>query len=421
MNHSDTEHIRYCLYARKSTESDERQAMSIESQISEMKKIAEQEGLQIVDARTESKSAKSAGVRAVYNKMLEDIENGYFDGILTWAPDRLSRNAGDLGKLVDLIDNGHLRHIRTYGQTFTNNPNEKFLLMILCSQAKLENDNRSKNVMRGMRAMCARGKRPGPPPLGYKILRDPHRVRGNNQIVLDEERSIYIKKLFELVAGGLSGRKTKQRMQELGLTTKRGKPINLSTVYRVLKDTFYYGEFEWPRGSGNLYKTSCETIITKAEYIAANNQLRTYAKSKWGAKIFFFGKIFKCGQCGSGITGEEKIKKSGKRYVYYKCNRYGGKKFCHQKYIREEKLIEELASLIDQLKEKDIRLDNKLTKAVSEMNAVNRLMNKGAKEISVTNYVQCVLSSDDTRKKGQILRCIKGKLTLKNGAVKLEK
>lgn len=155
------ESVRYCLYARKSTESDEKQALSIDSQIKEMLQIAERDRLQIIDIRREAHSAKDSGQRQVFNEILADIRSSRYTGILTWAPDRLSRNAGDLGSLVDLMDQKLLLEIRTYGQRFTNNPNEKFLLMILCSQAKLENDNKSLNVKRGLRTIIERGFGPG--------------------------------------------------------------------------------------------------------------------------------------------------------------------------------------------------------------------------------------------------------------------
>lgn len=125
--------VKYVLYARKSTESDERQIMSIDSQILEMMRIAEREKLEIIDVRRESHSAKDSGQRPVFNEIIADMKLGRFNGILTWAPDRLSRNAGDLGSLVDLMDQKVLAEIRTYGQRFINSPNEKFLLMILCS------------------------------------------------------------------------------------------------------------------------------------------------------------------------------------------------------------------------------------------------------------------------------------------------
>ena len=156
--------VKYCLYARKSTESDEKQALSIDSQVKEMFRIAERENLEIIDVRREAHSAKDSGERPVFNEIIADIKRGRFNGILTWAPDRLSRNAGDLGSLVDLIDQKILLEIRTYGQRFTNSPSEKFLLMILCSQAKLENDNKSINVKRGLRTRCEMGLWPAPAP-----------------------------------------------------------------------------------------------------------------------------------------------------------------------------------------------------------------------------------------------------------------
>jgi DNA invertase Pin-like site-specific DNA recombinase len=82
--------IRYCLYARKSTEQDELQALSIDSQIKEMSEIAQRERLDVVDVRSEKHSAKAAGQRPVYQQLLTDVRDGKFNGILTWAPDRLS-------------------------------------------------------------------------------------------------------------------------------------------------------------------------------------------------------------------------------------------------------------------------------------------------------------------------------------------
>jgi len=144
--------VRYCLYARKSSESEERQVLSIDSQIKEMLQLAEREGLEVVTMKRESHSAKETGQRPVFNEIVEELRDGKFNGILTWAPDRISRNAGDLGKIVDLMDAGKLHEIRTYGQRFTNSPSEKFLFMILGAQGKLENDQKAVNVKRGLRA-----------------------------------------------------------------------------------------------------------------------------------------------------------------------------------------------------------------------------------------------------------------------------
>ena len=96
----EAEKMKYVLYARKSTESEERQVLSIDSQIKEMLQTAERDSLEVVEIRRESHSAKNSSERPVFNSIVTDIKAGKFSGILTWAPDRLSRNAGDLGSIV---------------------------------------------------------------------------------------------------------------------------------------------------------------------------------------------------------------------------------------------------------------------------------------------------------------------------------
>ena len=243
--------LKYVLYARKSTESEERQILSIDSQVKEMLQIAERENLEIVDIRREFHSAKDSGQRPVFNEILADIKNQRYNAILTWAPDRLSRNAGDLGSLVDLMDQKLLQEIKTYGQRFTNSPSEKFLLMILCSQAKLENDNKSVNVKRGLRMRCEMGLWPAPAPTGYL---NEKRIDRKGYVVVDPERGPVIKQMFEKVAyDGWSGRKIyhwlKFDMNFRSATSN--KPLTLSNIYRLLQTPFFYGTFEYPLGSGN--------------------------------------------------------------------------------------------------------------------------------------------------------------------------
>src|SRR3989344_98126 len=114
-----TTEIKYCLYARKSTEAEDKQVLSIESQVKEMTALAQRENLHIVEIKREAHSSKEVGQREVFNQMLAEIKEGKYNCILTWAPDRLSRNAGDLGSIVDLMDKKQLVEIRTYGQRFT--------------------------------------------------------------------------------------------------------------------------------------------------------------------------------------------------------------------------------------------------------------------------------------------------------------
>lgn len=337
--------IIYCLYSRKSSESDERQAMSIESQIKEMTNLAHKENLFIREVRQESHSAKESGHRPVFNQLLTDIRSGFFTGILTWAPDRLSRNAGDLGMLVDLMDQGKLMHIKTFSQNFSNNPNEKFLLMILCSQAKLENDQKGINVKRGIRAKCEMGWRPGIAPLGYMN----RAFGGVKDIIVDQERSPLVQEMFTRVAKqGHSGRKLKKWLDASKFTTRQGKNITLSLIYAMLRNPFYYGKFEFPTKSGNWYQGKQSPLITKELFDCVQEQLTTHPKSPWGSKEVIYKGLLKCGRCGGNIIGEEKLRKRKhsppNRHVYYHCARQMGQ--CREPYIEEKKLEKQVIKYI---------------------------------------------------------------------------
>lgn len=410
MNAPHPPKLRYCLYARKSSESDEKQALSIGSQIAEMERLATSQKLNIVETIQESKSAKDSGQRIGYCNLLKGLEEQRFNAILTWAPDRLSRNAGDLGKLVDLMDQKVLVRIQTSGQSFTNTPDEKFLLMILCSQAKLENDNRSKNVKRGQRTKCEMGIRPGPVPIGYKLLRG-EKYGEPSRIVIDKERAPFVKKAFEYVANdNLSGRQTKDYLEDEGFRSTNGKVVGLSMIYRILKETFYSGEFVY---GGIQYKGLHEPIIPKDLYDKAQEKLKTCDKGKWGRKEFFFNKILKCAECGSGVSGTTHINRHGKEYTYYKCNKYGGTRTCHCKYIREEKLFEEVAKLIVDVKEEHLRLNRRIEEDLTKINRYR----PPDEPIDIEEFLVGILRDGSKKEKSDLLRSLREKLMIKDGGI----
>lgn len=418
---------KYCLYARKSTESEERQVLSIDSQIKEMLRIAERDALEVVEIRKESHSAKDSGERPVFNSLIDDIRGGKFNGILTWAPDRLSRNAGDLGALVDLMDQKLLHEIRTYGQSFSNSPNEKFLLMILCSQAKLENDNRGVNVKRGLRTRCEMGLRPGVAPTGYL---NEKRMDKKCHALVDPERAPVIKKMFEKVANDhWSGRKLYHWLRfELNFYSRGNKPLALANIYRTLQNPFYYGVFEYPKKSGNWYTGIHEPIVTKELFDKVQEQLQRDQIVREN-KEFAFTKLFTCGLCGSGITADEKYKqlKDGTtaKYVYYGCTR-SKDLHCKGGYLREEDIIEQLVRIMDQLDISEIGMKQKFEEEVKRFRRFQHGVlgvksgKKNDADIDLKTYAKYLLREGSIVEKRELLSCLKSRLVLKNKAITLE-
>ncbi len=412
--------VKYCLYARKSTEQDEKQALSIESQVKEMLQIAERDNLEVIDIRRESHSAKDSGQRLVYKELLEDIRRGRYNGILTWAPDRLSRNAGDLGSVVDLMDQKHLIEIRTYGQQFRNSPNEKFLLMILCSQAKLENDNKSINVKRGLRTRCEMGLRPGQPPVGYL---NEKRMDRKCEAIIDPYRAPIIKKMFEKVAyEKYSGRKVYNWLKfDLNFKTARGnKGLTLGNIYLLLQNPFYYGVFEYPVKSGNWYTGKHTPIISKELFDQVQNQVKSQV-IRSETKEFAFTKLMTCGLCGSGITADEKLKKQKNgnvhRHVYYGCARTKDRN-CKAGYINESDLITQLEGLIDQITVDEIGIKETIKKEVGrfkkfQLSLLGIKDKVVAEDIDIKNYAKYILRDGTNLEKRELLSCLTSKIAVR--------
>lgn len=420
------EQVKYVLYARKSTESDELQAMSIDSQIKEMLQLAEREKLLIVDIKRESHSAKASGQRPVFKEILEDLRSGKYTGILTWAPDRLSRNAGDLGSLVDLMDQKKLVHIQTFTQKFTNDPSQKFLLMILCSQAKLENDNKSINVKRGLRAKVELGLWPAMPPTGYVSCSDRKKV---GYVEPDLERSKIIREMFEKIGyDNWSAFKVYNWLtNEVNFKTVNNKPLSKGNFYLLIKNSFYYGYFEYPVGSGQWYKGAHTPLITKELFDLVQKNIADTKDTSPKNKEFAFTKLITCGHCGSGITAEEKFKnlKAGgrSRHVYYKCTRVRNQECINR--ISETDLILKLKTIIDTIDLNKLALKEKIHKEVSRFKRFqSRLLQNESKivlkEIDIRDYVKFILEEGETEEKRDILNCVKGRITLSENELTLE-
>jgi site-specific DNA recombinase len=416
------EKVKYVLYARKSTESDELQALSIDSQIKEMLQLAEREKLNIVEIKREAHSAKASGQRPVFQEIINDLKTGKYTGILTWAPDRLSRNAGDLGSLVDLMDQKKLIHIQTFTQKFTNDPSQKFLLMILCSQAKLENDNKVISVKRGLRAKVDMGLWPCRPPTGYLPSR---RTDKKGFAELDLERAPIIKQMFEKIGyDNWSGMKTYNWLtNEIKFLPESGIKLSLGNFYRLLEKTFYYGVFEFPVGSGKWYKGAHEPIISKELYdLVQKNIQDNCLEKKDKVKEFAFTRLMHCGLCGSGITADEKFKKlkdgGVNRHVYYKCTKVRDIN-CKNEFLNEKDLISQFFNMIDKLDLNKVALQEKIHEEVRRFKTFQTRLLKTKvpiviKEVDVKDYVKFILDDGEENEKREILSCFKNRLTIKN-------
>ena len=142
--------MNYFIYARKSTDDEERQILSIDAQLDELRMMAARDKLEVVREYIESQTAKKPG-RPIFNEMLKAIKRGEAQAILAWHPDRLARNSVDGGRLIYDLDTGQLATLKFPTTWFENTPQGKFMLSIAFGQSKYYVDSLSENIKRGLR------------------------------------------------------------------------------------------------------------------------------------------------------------------------------------------------------------------------------------------------------------------------------
>ena len=333
---------KYFLYVRKSTDVEDKQVLSVEAQLVELRKFARDNSLTIVDTIVEKKSAKIPG-RPKFNTMLEQIQEGKADGIIAWHPDRLARNSVDGGQIIYLLDQLLLTALKFPSFWFENTSQGKFMLSMAFSQSKYYVDNLSENTKRGLRHKVRLGHYPSIAPIGY--IND---IR-HKTIIVDRRRSLIIITAFERYAEG------DQRLQDIanylkenGITTKGGKALHRDQITRILSNPFYYGHFRY---GGEVHDGKHKAIIDKQLFDRVQAILKRRSKPQKSTNVpqILCG-LLQCGACKMSITAEKKIKhqKNGNvhEYVYYHCTRKNKTIRCTESAITEPDLVTQVSDIV---------------------------------------------------------------------------
>ena len=325
--------MRYYIYARKSTDDEDRQILSIEAQLVELRQYATREKVHVVKELVEAKTAKKPG-RPIFNDMLLQIERGHADGILAWHPDRLARNSVDGGKIIYHVDQGIIKSLLFPTYRFDDNAQGKFMLSIAFGQSKYYIDALSENIKRGIRLKLSKGIWPQWAPIGY--LNDP-KTRG---IIKDEGKAPFIAKSFALYSTGrCTLAEVRDKINSAGMRGRKDHPLSASQYQHILQNPLYYGVFRY---NGESYEGTHEPIITKKLFDQCQEVMARRGKPKKTERHFVLRGLMRCGECGGMITAELQ-----KGYTYYRCTKRIAK--CSQKYTREELLATQIKSILQKV------------------------------------------------------------------------
>jgi len=278
--------MKYVGYCRKSTDEKEKQVLSIDQQIFELKEFALREKIEIVDFLIEKQSAKVTG-RKVFGSLIERIEKGEIQGIVAWNPDRLARNSIDGGKIIYLIDEGKLLDLKFPTHWFDNTPQGKFMLSISFGQSKYYVDNLSQNVVRGLHYKLKQGTWPTMAPFGYK------NDRNTRSIILEPKISKIIKISFDKFSKGeiTSIKEVQNLLTKNKIIGKFGRPITLTKVKKMLSNPFYFGLMNY--GKDSVMGTHTP-LVSKRNFDLVQEKLAKRDDKRPHTNIFPFTGFIKC-------------------------------------------------------------------------------------------------------------------------------
>jgi site-specific DNA recombinase len=342
MKNNDT---KYFIYARKSTEGDDRQSLSIPSQIEDDLKVQVREQLTVVDTIADSASAKIPFNRRGYLSMIERIKKGEASGILVWKIDRLARNHLEWGELMHLLQTGIIQSIWTMHREYQSS-DSALLISLEASMATQYSVDLSEVVKRGLDKKVAMGQPPLIARTGY--LNTKLNEHGANSIVVDSERWPLMRMAFDKMLTGqytmlqiVTMLNNEYHFRTRPSRNRTGSPLSLSMLHRAFTDPFYSGYFKY---KGKLHKGLYKPMITIEEFDRIQWFLHRKGKAKPHKHDFAFTGFITCGCCGCAITASKKLKKikltgEYKTYSWYHCTKRKGGAVCiDKKYTSEQEM-----------------------------------------------------------------------------------
>jgi len=323
--------LKYVIYVRKSTDTKDKQERSLEDQLSDCLEVKERLGLNVIKVIQESQSAKEPGVRPLFRQMITELENGTYDGVIAWHPNRIARNMRDAGEVIDLLDKDIIKDLQFVAHSFQNDSSGKMLLGITFVMAKQYSDNLSRVVKRGNQKNIEVGRYPNKTKWGYVKDR-------NSYLQPDGDNFTLLKEGFNMRIKGKSLVEIAEYLNKNGIArmnSRNGKQyslgLNKTKLSLIFKDPMYAGIIKYGNTVVDLTEVSdFLPMITSEEFMKINQtdnkgmlSLAIKKINRPTVRANLLRGYVDCSECGdtlsSGITTKKKKDGSKENRYYYKC------------------------------------------------------------------------------------------------------
>lgn len=350
--------LKAALYARVSTEEQAKEGYSIAAQISEIRKYAEQNGLEIVDEYVdEGASGKSISGRPQMKRLLKDANQQKFGVVIIYKIDRLARKLKDALEISETLERNNVRLISLNEKFDTTTAFGRTAFQMICSFAELERNNIVERVKLGMEQRAKEGKYNGGKVLGYDNI--------DKELVINEYEAVIVRKIFDYANQGLGYKAITRRLNEEGYRSKMDKPFNVCGIKTILNNPIYIGKIrynqlqDWSekRRKGKnpdflLVDGTHDPLIAFELWESVHQKLgkRSYKPSRSHQPYILSG-LLRCPACGHGMVPARSKGAGGKSYRYYICGQFHnkGKTVCRSNMMRadvaEQQVLDELVTV----------------------------------------------------------------------------
>ena len=285
--------MRAAIYARISNDPTGR-AAGVQRQQIDCRGLVERNGWELVEVFVDNDVSATTGRRPAFEAMIDRVERGDFDVIVTWHLDRLYRRPRELEHLIELVEGGALGGgIRTVtaGDVDLNTASGRLVTRMLVDVSKHEVERTQERLVAMNRHAAAQGRRVGGRrAFGYETTGE----------IRELEAAVY-RELVDRVLNGEALRSLVLELNGRGVLTAAAKPWSMRALRDVLRNPRYAGKRTY-RGTV-VADADWPPLVDPAQHRRLVSLLNDPARrsSPGPARRRYLAGIARCGECGTPL------------------------------------------------------------------------------------------------------------------------
>ena len=330
-------------YIRVSTE--DQVELSPESQMEEIRKYAQREGILLLEDQIyidAGISGKKAERRPEFMRMIATAKEKDcpFSVILLWKYSRFARNQEESIFYKSILRSKCGIDVVSVTEPLIAGPFGSLIERIIEWMDEFYSIRLSQEVKRSMKVNAERGRLQAPPSFGYRAK--------DGILIPDENEAVYVRRIFDSFLAGKGIFPIARELNDMGVRTHRGNQFDNRTVEYILRNPVYIGKLRWnPSGwtrrdfsNENIIVADSghEPLVSVETWEAAQHKLDEI-KAQWGYKARpaselkgWISGIVRCAACGATLIFAKPR--------YYKCNNYARGRCRYSQHISADALEE---------------------------------------------------------------------------------